>query len=41
MEAANRGASESIGLNIALPHQQYPFTFITPELCFLVSIEAF
>ena len=38
MEAANRGASEagsqSIGLNIVLPHEQYPNSFITPELCF-------
>jgi uncharacterized protein (TIGR00730 family) len=38
MEAANRGASEvdarSIGLNINLPHEQYPNPYITPELCF-------
>lgn len=38
MEAANRGASEagyeSIGLNIVLPHEQYPNAYITPELCF-------
>jgi uncharacterized protein (TIGR00730 family) len=38
MEAANRGASEagyeSIGLNIVLPHEQYPNEYITPELCF-------
>ncbi len=38
MEAANRGAFESgamtVGLNIALPHEQYPNPYITPELCF-------
>jgi uncharacterized protein (TIGR00730 family) len=38
MEAANRGArdvgAESIGLNITLPHEQYPNPYITPELCF-------
>jgi len=38
MEAANRGAHDlqarSIGLNIVLPHEQAPNTFITPELCF-------
>jgi len=38
MEAANRGASDvnamSIGLNITLPHEQAPNTYITPELCF-------
>ncbi len=38
MEAGNRGAEEaggvSIGLNIVLPHEQAPNTFITPELCF-------
>ncbi len=38
MEAANRGAfdagAESIGLNIHLPHEQYPNPYITPELCF-------
>jgi len=38
MEAANRGAwdvgSPTIGLNIDLPHEQYPNPYITPDLCF-------
>ncbi|CAN5571902.1 TIGR00730 family Rossman fold protein [soil metagenome] len=38
MEAGNRGSFEvggkSIGLNIVLPHEQYPNPYITPELCF-------
>ncbi|WP_345992917.1 TIGR00730 family Rossman fold protein [Sulfurimonas sp. HSL-1716] len=38
MEAANRGAfdvgAKSIGLNINLPHEQFPNPYITPELCF-------
>ncbi len=38
MEAANRGAfdvgAKTIGLNITLPHEQYPNPYITPELCF-------
>jgi len=38
MEAANRGAfdagSKSIGLNISLPNEQHPNSFITPGLCF-------
>jgi uncharacterized protein (TIGR00730 family) len=37
MEAANRGARDAgavtIGLNIALPHEQEPNPYITPELC--------
>jgi uncharacterized protein (TIGR00730 family) len=40
MEAANRGAfdvgAKSIGLNIALPHEQYPNPYISKELCFSV-----
>lgn len=38
MEAANRGAFEagakSIGLNITLPTEQEPNSYISPELCF-------
>jgi uncharacterized protein (TIGR00730 family) len=38
MEAANRGAQDvnakSIGLNIVLPHEQAPNSYISPELCF-------
>jgi uncharacterized protein (TIGR00730 family) len=38
MEAANRGAAlaggRSIGLNIGLPHEQRPNSFITAGLCF-------
>ncbi len=38
MEAANRGAAEagapSIGFNIALPHEQLPNPYSTPELTF-------
>lgn len=39
MEAANRGSydvgAKTIGLNILLPHEQFPNPYITPELCFL------
>ena len=38
MEAANRGAadvhSETIGLNIVLPHEQAPNPYVTPRLAF-------
>ncbi len=38
MEAANRGAADvnakSIGLNVTLPHEQYPNAYITPRLSF-------
>jgi len=38
MEAANRGAhdesAKNIGLNITLPHEQFPNPYISPNLCF-------
>ncbi len=38
MEAASRGAfdtgAKNIGLNITLPHEQYPNPFLSPDLCF-------
>jgi len=38
MEAANRGCDDvgatSVGLNITLPHEQFPNPYVTPELCF-------
>ena len=38
MEAANRGSQEAgaktVGLNITLPHEQYPNPYVSPELCF-------
>ncbi len=38
MEAANRGAhdqgAKNIGLNITLPHEQFPNPYISPSLCF-------
>lgn len=38
MEAANRGAHDAgarnVGLNVTLPHEQYPNPYVTPGLCF-------
>jgi uncharacterized protein (TIGR00730 family) len=38
MEAANRGAYDTgvhtVGLNIDLPHEQFPNPYVTPGLCF-------
>jgi len=44
MEAANRGAfdvgAKTVGLNISLPHEQYPNPYVTTELCFSFSFFA-
>ncbi|WP_409361372.1 LOG family protein [Bartonella heixiaziensis] len=38
MEAGNRGAADigapTIGLNVVLPHEQEPNSYVTPHLCF-------
>ncbi|WP_208437204.1 LOG family protein [Bartonella taylorii] len=38
MEAGNRGAADvgapTIGLNVVLPHEQMPNSYVTPHLCF-------
>src|SRR5579872_2807593 len=38
MEAANRGAfdvgAKTVGLNVSLPHEQYPNPYVTTDLCF-------
>jgi uncharacterized protein (TIGR00730 family) len=39
MEAANRGAAraggKTIGMNISLPHEQFPNPYVSPELAFV------
>ena len=38
MEAANRGAfdvgARTVGLNITMPHEQFPNPYLTPGLCY-------
>ncbi|EJF80215.1 TIGR00730 family protein [Bartonella sp. DB5-6] len=38
MEAGNRGAADvgapTVGLNVVLPHEQMPNSYVTPHLCF-------
>jgi predicted Rossmann-fold nucleotide-binding protein len=40
MESANRGgfdvSAKTVGLNITLPHEQFPNPYVSPGLCFSV-----